>query len=352
MKKLLSIIVPTYNMEELLPACLDSLVGSAAAAALDVVVVNDGSRDSSLAIANEYAARYSDVVRVIDKPNGNYGSTINAALPTLKGEYVKILDADDIFDTQAVELFVNYLEQVKGADMIVAPFIEIDGSGEHCVDYNIYSRKVYGYGVPYSAERVFEEGHIAYFMMHSVAYRTALLQQMGYRQSEGISYTDQQWCFFPIFRVENIAFTDIALYRYNLARPGQTMDSKVQLKSIGQLSKVVISMAEYLDNYGKGLSAARYDFLAGVVMRRMQTVLRKYLLEMDDDTFASSDFEAVYNHFKIVAPKELTVPLNGRIKIDLLAQWVCRGARYPNWKRRALLMADRAMQRVYKLFFN
>ncbi|MBQ2417731.1 MAG: glycosyltransferase, partial [Alistipes sp.] len=48
MKKLLSIIVPTYNMEELLPARLDSLVGSAAAAALDVVVVNDGSRDSSL----------------------------------------------------------------------------------------------------------------------------------------------------------------------------------------------------------------------------------------------------------------------------------------------------------------
>ena len=352
MKKLLSIIVPTYNMEELLPACLDSLVGSAAAAALDVVVVNDGSRDSSLAIANEYAARYSDVVRVIDKPNGNYGSTINAALPTLKGEYVKILDADDTFDTQVVEPFVNYLEQVRGADMIVAPFIEIDSSGEHRVDYNLYSRKVYGYGVPYSAERVFEEGYIAYFMMHSVAYRTALLQQMGYRQSEGISYTDQQWCFFPIFRVESLAFTDIALYRYNLTREGQTMDSKVQLKNIGQLSQVVVSMAEYLDNYGKELSVARYDFLAGVVMRRMQTVLRKYLLEMDDELFVRSDFENIHNHFKAVAPRELTVPVNGRLKVDLLARWTRRGSRYPSWVRTALLTADKAMQRIYKLIFN
>ena len=352
MKKLLSIIVPTYNMEELLPACLDSLVGSAAAAALDVVVVNDGSRDSSLAIANEYAARYSDVVRVIDKPNGNYGSTINAALPTLKGEYVKILDADDTFDTQAVEPFVNYIEQVRGADMIVAPFIEIDSSGEHRVDYNLYSRKVYGYGVPYSAERVFEEGHIAYFMMHSVAYRTALLQQMGYRQSEGISYTDQQWCFFPIFRVESLAFTDIALYRYNLTREGQTMDSKVQLKNIGQLSQVVVSMAEYLDNYGKELSTARYNFLAGVVMRRMQTVLRKYLLEMDDELFVRSDFENIYNHFKAVAPRELTVPVNGRLKVDLLARWTRRATRYPSWVRTALLLVDKAMQRVYKLIFN
>ena len=352
MKKLLSIIVPTYNMEELLPACLDSLVGSAAAAALDVVVVNDGSRDSSLAIANEYAARYSDVVRVIDKPNGNYGSTINAALPSLKGEYVKILDADDTFDTQAVEPFVNYLEQVQGADMIVAPFIEIDSSGEHRVDYNLYSRRVYGYGVPYSAERIFEEGHIAYFMMHSVAYRTALLQQMGYRQSEGISYTDQQWCFFPIFRVESLAFTDIALYRYNLTREGQTMDSKVQLKNIGQLSQVVVSMAEYLDNYGKELSVARYDFLAGVVMRRMQTVLRKYLLEMDDELFVRSDFENIHNHFKAVAPRELTVPVNGRLKVDLLARWTRRASRYPSWVRTALIMADKAMQRIYKLIFN
>ena len=127
MKKLLSIIVPTYNMEELLPACLDSLVGSAAAAALDVVVVNDGSRDSSLAIANEYAARYSDVVRVIDKPNGNYGSTINAALPTLKGEYVKILDADDSFDGSRVAEFLAFLRKMQGVDMVVTPFVEIIG---------------------------------------------------------------------------------------------------------------------------------------------------------------------------------------------------------------------------------
>ena len=51
--KRLSIIIPTYNMEQLLPACLDSLVSSRAAAELDVVVVNDGSKDSSLAIAQE-----------------------------------------------------------------------------------------------------------------------------------------------------------------------------------------------------------------------------------------------------------------------------------------------------------
>ena len=73
-------------MEALLPQCLDSLtVVGEVAEQLDVVVVNDGSRDGSLAVAQGYAERFPQTVRVIDKPNGNYGSTINAALPTLQG---------------------------------------------------------------------------------------------------------------------------------------------------------------------------------------------------------------------------------------------------------------------------
>ena len=78
-----------------------------------VLFVNDGSKDKTLRIARQYAERYADTVRVIDKPNGNYGSTINAALPTLKGEYVKILDADDSFDSSAIEPFVETARRVR-----------------------------------------------------------------------------------------------------------------------------------------------------------------------------------------------------------------------------------------------
>ena len=90
-------------MAALLPQCLDSLTATQEVAEqLDVVVVNDGSRDGSLAVAQSYAERFPQSVRVIDKPNGNYGSTINAALPTLQGEYVKVLDADDKFDAESL----------------------------------------------------------------------------------------------------------------------------------------------------------------------------------------------------------------------------------------------------------
>ena len=118
--KTLSIIIPTYNLEALLPLCLDSIVASKALPRLDVVVVNDGSRDGSLAVAEGYAKRYADSVRVIDKANGNYGSTINAALPTLEGKYVKILDADDAFDTAALDSYVEYLtllQKIKDGEL-------------------------------------------------------------------------------------------------------------------------------------------------------------------------------------------------------------------------------------------
>lgn len=348
--KTLSIIIPTYNLEALLPLCLDSIVASKALPRLDVVVVNDGSRDGSLAVAKGYAKRYADSVRVIDKPNGNYGSTINAALPILEGKYVKILDADDAFDTAALDSYVEYLEQISGADMVVGPYVEITREGERKVDYNLYSKRVYGIGVPYNAEQIFGEGSIRFFAMHSVAYRTELLREMEYRQTEGVSYTDQEWCFYPLFRVDTIAFTEIALYRYNLAREGQTMDSVVQLKNISHLTKVVEKMALWLDG-AEGLSGVRYDFLAGVVMRRMQTVLRKYLLEMEEQQFVTSDFEKVVALFKLIAPEKLTVMVNGALPIDLLARWQSKGRRYSYIVRKILMTADRLMQRVYKLIF-
>ena len=350
--KRLSIIIPTYNMEQLLPACLDSLVSSRAAAELDVVVVNDGSKDSSLAIAQEYATKYSDVVRVIDKLNGNYGSTINTALPTLKGEYVKILDADDNFDSSAIEPFVEYLAQVSGTDMIVAPYIEISQSGTRKVEYDLYNGKNFGYGLPYHAEQVFERKVIPFFTMHSIAYRTALLQQIGYHQREGISYTDQLWCFYPIFKIQSIAFTDIALYRYNLMREGQTMSANVQLRKIQEITTVVTDMAQFLDNYGKELTFARHDFLSSVVMRRMQGVLRKYLLEMDDNSFITSDFSSTLETFTRYAPIPLTVPINGVLKFDILPRWRSKGRRYNTIVRKAMLATDSAMQWIYKLIFG
>ena len=140
--KLLSVIIPAYNMEAYLQQCVESILRTPSLATVEVVVVNDGSKDKTLRIARQYAERYADTVRVIDKPNGNYGSTINAALPVVRGEYVKILDADDCFDTPSLAKFLEFLRKMQGVDMVVTPFVEVGRRKEHRVEYNIYTRKV------------------------------------------------------------------------------------------------------------------------------------------------------------------------------------------------------------------
>ena len=80
--KILTVIVPSYNMEKYLPKCLGSLiVASELMERIEVIVVNDGSTDRTSEIAHEFAANYPQTFKVIDKSHGHYGSCINTALP-------------------------------------------------------------------------------------------------------------------------------------------------------------------------------------------------------------------------------------------------------------------------------
>ena len=119
--KLLSIIVPTYNMEAYLVRCLDSVTNKILPNTLEVIVVNDGSKDKSLNIARSYQTFRPDIISIIDKPNGNYGSCINEGLKEAQGKYIKILDADDWYNTDSLKVFLEKLVDVD-SDLIITDF--------------------------------------------------------------------------------------------------------------------------------------------------------------------------------------------------------------------------------------
>ena len=126
MNKILTIIIPTYNMEKYLRRCLDSLIiDEEGMKQLEVLVINDGSKDSSSQIAHEYQDKYPDTYRVIDKENGNYGSCINRGLKEATGKYVKVLDADDWFDTKNFRLYFSDLSKVD-VDLVVNDFVIVN----------------------------------------------------------------------------------------------------------------------------------------------------------------------------------------------------------------------------------
>ena len=223
--KLLTVIVPSYNMEEYLPKCLGSLIvpDQDMLERLDIIVVNDGSKDRTSEIAHDFERRYPGVFRVIDKPNGNYGSCINAALPMAAGFYVKILDADDSVDSAIFWLFLKALlddsrSREGTSDIVVTDFSIVDDQGavkeRICQNWHPWNSEHSLGNIPKNAPR---------FALHGVTYRTEMIRSMGYRQTEGISYTDIEWVIEPIVAVRRISYVPLPVVKYLVGRTGQTV---------------------------------------------------------------------------------------------------------------------------------
>jgi glycosyltransferase involved in cell wall biosynthesis len=121
--KLLTLVIPTYNMEAFLSECLSTLiVGKEYMDLLEVLIVIDGSKDRSAQIGQEFANLYPDTFRVIVKTNGNYGSCVNRGIDEARGKYIKTLDADDKFMTENLSLFLRELRNVE-TDMIISDYV-------------------------------------------------------------------------------------------------------------------------------------------------------------------------------------------------------------------------------------
>ena len=101
MAPILTIVVPSYNSQDYLNRCVDSLLHPQHAN-VQVVIVNDGSSDGTAEIADEYARIFPDQVEVVHKVNGGHGSAINAGLAVARGTYFKVVDSDDWLVSRAV----------------------------------------------------------------------------------------------------------------------------------------------------------------------------------------------------------------------------------------------------------
>lgn len=225
MDKILSVIIPTYNMEKYLHRCLESLIVNNGFESLEVLVINDGSKDSSSIIAHSYESRYPNVFRVIDKGNGNYGSCINRGLKEAAGKYVKILDADDNFNTVNFESFLSAIQTID-ADLIISDYVKVSE------DENILEECSYRFSESgiMSFESICTSNDFLKTQMHAVTYRRKMLLDMNYVQTEGISYTDQQWIFAPMLKVKTVWHFSKPVYRYLIGRAGQTINESSAIK--------------------------------------------------------------------------------------------------------------------------
>ena len=118
----LSIIVPVYNVERYLEACVDSLLAQTIGD-FEIFLVDDGSKDRSGEIADRYAAEYPETVRCLHLDNGGQGRARNHALPLAKGEFVGFVDSDDWIDPDMYKKLCDRALET-GADVVCCDFLE------------------------------------------------------------------------------------------------------------------------------------------------------------------------------------------------------------------------------------
>lgn len=288
MPKIISIIVPTYNMQKYLRHCLDSLlVPDKLLSQLEVLVINDGSKDDSSPIAHEYETKYPNTFRVIDKENSNYGSCINRGLKEATGKYVKVLDADDSFDKANFENYIQFLSHVD-VDMIISPFDIVNESGE-VTKHERYDLTDDGLLTWQQLTLAFKKKAL---QMHAVTYKLQNLLDIHYKQTEGISYTDQEWIFTPLIAVNSAIVYPNTIYKYLVGREGQTVNPDVLKRNVShneQCCRRIVKdyksfpqfesyKKEYLDYKFLVTTRAMYDWY----LLRYTDLDIKQLIEFDD----------------------------------------------------------------------
>lgn len=273
-QKILSIIVPTYNMENYLSYCLDSFFIRKNFDKLEVIVVNDGSKDKSLEIAQNYVSQASDVFKIVDKKNGNYGSCINVALPVVKGKYVKVVDADDSVDTDNLDEFISFLCE-NDVDLALSDFVLVNE--DRVVTKEIFYH--FGWSIM-PMEQICVTERFKDMEMHAVTYRTELLLNIGYHQTEGISYTDQQWIFTPMAAVRSVGIFNKAVYKYWVGRVGQTIDPAVKFKKMADRTKYVLEMIVQYDRIYNQVSPPVKEYLDARLRPNVQDIYLTYFTNM------------------------------------------------------------------------
>ena len=214
---------------------------------VEIIIVNDGSTDKTLEIAERYEKEYATIVMAVDKENGGHGDAVNTGLQHATGLYFKVVDSDDWVDEAAYMKILNALhelvEKKQMFDMLISNYVYEKVGAKR--------KKVIHYQNVMPEERVItwkEMGRFRigqYILMHSVMYRTELLKMCGLQLPKHTFYVDNIYVYYPLPHVKTMYYLNVNFYRYFIGRDGQSVNEQNMIKRIDQqifVTKTMIDM--------------------------------------------------------------------------------------------------------------
>ena len=262
---LLSIVIPSYNVRDYLTHGVKTLISHPYAHRLEILIVNDGSKDDTVEIANKLIAQYNDpnapVIKLIDKQNGGHGSTINAGLAVAKGKYFRVMDGDDWFDSADFAKSLEKLED-ETSDIVVMNYSE-----DRAATGERISKHYYDFMVPYIQYNFEDVCYGPYGfnefegpLLSTGCYRTEMLREAGLKLSEHCFYVDVEFDIFCILKAKTISYYPLNVYRYFIGRVGQSVSKSSFVRNVEDHAKVIFNALRLLDSHPE-LPARKRDYI-------------------------------------------------------------------------------------------
>lgn len=224
-----SILVPIYNVESYLAACLESLIHQTLQE-IEIICINDGSTDLSPVIAAKYARKDSRI-HLINKENTGYGNTMNVGLRIAKGEYIGFVESDDYASPEMFEVLYQKAKKYE-AEVVKSNFFEHRGDSETSGVQNEFVELLSGF--PYSRLLTKEEQvglHMVHAQIWSAIYKRSFIEQygIGFNETPGASYQDTSFAFQVWFYAKRVVLEQGAYLHYRVDNPGSSIHSQVKL---------------------------------------------------------------------------------------------------------------------------
>ena len=300
-----SVIVPFYNVEEYIEKCLETLV-SQTLEDIEIILVNDGSKDKSIEIVNKFLKMYPEKLVYLEKENGGLSDARNYAINYAKGEYIAFLDSDDYIEKDMYEKMYE-LAKKENSDMV------------ECNFYWEYPNKIKeDIGVTYNGKNEMLE-KIRVVAWNKLIKREILVNSKVYFP-KGYRYEDVEFTYKLIPYIETVSFLKEPCVHY-IQRQGSISNSQ------NERTKEIFDVLEHVIEYYKE-----------------KDIYEKYKEEL----------EYVYIRYAFCSSLLRIVKIeNASLQKELLnLTWEKVNTTFPNWKKNKILKKGKGLKNIYLKTIN
>ena len=241
-----SIIIPVYGVEKYISQCLESVINQSYEN-IEIIVVNDGTKDNSMKIVEEYLL--DERIKIINKENGGLASARNRGIEEATGEYIYFLDSDDWIEVNTIEVLV---EESNNLDIIYSNFWYFDEKNKkkrknkEKIKSNMSMTGEYLLG--YSTE----------IMVWNKIYKKSFLEEKQLRFLEGIIHEDEEFTFKCYMNSPQVKYIDIYTYNYRINRENSIMND---IKNKEKIEYSIKSFEMIVENLKKSLKDDFSEFI-------------------------------------------------------------------------------------------